>query len=137
MELLTDPHAWLAFLTLSALEIVLGIDNVVFISILVSRMDEKRGKAVRQFGLLLALVMRIIMLFGLTWLISLTGSRRHCSWQFVFMARLILIAGGLFLIAKATHEIHREIEPASEDTNAATAVADKAFGLVVRPGGCH
>jgi predicted tellurium resistance membrane protein TerC len=131
MELLTDPHAWLAFLTLSALEIVLGIDNVVFISILVSRMDAKRGKAVRQFGLLLALVMRIIMLFGLTWLISLrdpvaTVLGNSFSWH-----DLILIAGGLFLIAKATHEIHREIEPASEDTNAATAVAGKAIGLVV------
>ncbi len=87
MELLTDPHAWLAFLTLSALEIVLGIDNVVFISILVSRMDAKRGKAVRQFGLLLALVMRIIMLFGLTWLISLRDPVATVLGQFLFMAR--------------------------------------------------
>jgi predicted tellurium resistance membrane protein TerC len=131
MELLTDPHAWLAFLTLSALEIVLGIDNVVFISILVSRMDEKRGRAVRQFGLLLALIMRIIMLFGLTWLISLrdpvaTVLGNSFSWHDV-----ILIAGGLFLIAKATHEIHHEIEPTEEETHEAEAIAHKAFGLVV------
>ena len=131
MDLLTDPHAWLAFLTLSALEIVLGIDNVVFISILVSRMNEKRGRAVRQFGLFLALVMRIVMLFGLTWLISLTHPiatifGHPFSWHDV-----ILIAGGLFLIAKATHEIHREIEPTDEEAHEAAAVAEKAFGLVV------
>ena len=116
MELLTDPHAWLAFLTLSALEIVLGIDNVVFISILVSRMEEKRGRRFAQFGLLLALVMRIVMLFGLTWLISLrdpvaTLLGNSFSWH-----DLILIVGGLFLIAKATHEIHREIEPTRKRT---------------------
>jgi predicted tellurium resistance membrane protein TerC len=131
MELLTDPHAWLAFLTLSALEIILGIDNVVFISILVSRMDAQRGRAVRQFGLLLALVMRILMLLGLTWLIGLTQPVATVLGNSFSWHDLILIGGGLFLIAKATHEIHREIEPAEEDTNAAAAVAERAFGLVV------
>ena len=131
MDLLTDPHAWLAFLTLSALEIVLGIDNVVFISILVSRMNEKRGRAVRQFGLLLALIMRIVMLFGLTWLIGLTQPIATILGHPFSWHDLILIFGGLFLIAKATHEIHREVEPAEEETHEPAAAAQKAFGLVV------
>ena len=131
MDLLTDPHAWLAFLTLSALEIVLGIDNVVFISILVSRLEERRAKMVRQFGLLLALIMRIVMLFGLTWLIGLrtpvaTTFGMSFSWHDV-----ILIGGGLFLIAKATHEIHNEIEPREEAAPGTAAVVERAFGLVV------
>src|SRR6478735_2966361 len=129
MELLTDPHAWLAFLTLSALEIVLGIDNVVFISILVSRMDEKRGRTVRQFGLMLALVMRIVMLFGLTWLMSLrdpvaTILGNSFSWHDV-----ILIAGGLFLIAKATHEIHAEVE--ADESGDPAARIHAAFMMIV------
>jgi predicted tellurium resistance membrane protein TerC len=131
MALLTDPNAWLAFLTLSALEIVLGIDNVVFISILVSRMEERRGRAVRQFGLLLALVLRILMLFGLTWLIGLTHPVATVFGHSFSWHDIILIAGGLFLIAKATHEIHREIEPTEEEANEPVAVAEKAFGLVV------
>jgi len=131
IELLTDPHAWLAFVTLSALEIVLGIDNVVFISILVSRMNPQRSRAVRQFGLLLALAMRILMLFGLTWLMSLTHPvatilDHPFSWH-----DMILIGGGLFLIAKATHEIHGEIEPSEEQASGATAAAERGFGLVV------
>ena len=130
MDLLTDPHAWLAFLTLSALEIVLGIDNVVFISILVSRLEERRARMVRQFGLLLALIMRILMLFGLTWLIGLrepvaTIVDLSFSWH-----DIILIGGGLFLIAKATHEIHREIDPDEDDAGAGD-IAQRAIGMVV------
>ena len=121
-----------AFVTLSALEIVLGIDNVVFISILVSRMEPKRSRpAVRQFGLLLALIMRIMMLFGLTWLIGLTTPVVSIFGQSFSWHDIILIGGGLFLIAKATHEIHREIEPIEEEPAAANAVAERAFGLIV------
>ena len=114
LELLYDPNAWAALVTLTALEIVLGIDNIVFISVLVSRCSPQEAKRARQIGLSLALVFRIILLFGLTWLMQLTypvfsAFGRAFSWQ-----DIILIAGGLFLIGKATHEIHAEVEAEDE-----------------------
>jgi predicted tellurium resistance membrane protein TerC len=110
MELLTSPEAWAALLTLTALEIVLGIDNVIFISVIVSRIPPAQAKRARQIGLLLALVFRIILLSVLVWLIGLTEpvvtvTNVELSWR-----DIILIAGGTFLIAKATHEIHAEVE---------------------------
>ena len=110
MELLTSPEAWAALLTLTALEIVLGIDNVIFISVIVSRIPPDQAKRARQIGLLLALVFRIILLSVLVWLIGLTEPvvtvrDVELSWR-----DIILIAGGAFLIAKATHEIHAEVE---------------------------
>src|SRR5215217_3059526 len=110
MELLTSPEAWAALLTLTALEIVLGIDNVIFISVVVVSFTHKQAKRARQIGLLLALVFRIILLSLLVWLIGLTEpivivKDVELSWR-----DIILIAGGAFLIAKATHEIHAEVE---------------------------
>jgi predicted tellurium resistance membrane protein TerC len=110
MELLTSPEAWAALLTLTALEIVLGIDNVIFISVIVSRIPPAQAKRARQIGLLLALVFRIVLLSVLVWLIGLTEPivivrSVELSWR-----DIILIAGGAFLIAKATHEIHAEVE---------------------------
>jgi predicted tellurium resistance membrane protein TerC len=110
MELLTSPEAWAALLTLTALEIVLGIDNVIFISVIVSRIPPVQAKRARQIGLLLALVFRIILLSVLVWLIGLTEPvvtvrNVEFSWR-----DIILIGGGAFLIAKATHEIHGEVE---------------------------
>jgi predicted tellurium resistance membrane protein TerC len=110
MELLTSPEAWLALLTLTALEIVLGIDNVIFISVIVSRIPPAQAKRARQIGLLLALVFRIVLLSVLVWLIGLTEPiltvrSVELSWR-----DIILIGGGAFLIAKATHEIHAEVE---------------------------
>jgi predicted tellurium resistance membrane protein TerC len=131
MELLFDPNAWLAFATLSALEIVLGIDNVVFISILVSRLEPTRGRTVRQFGLLLALVMRILMLFGLTWLIGLTAPVATVFGQSFSWHDVILIGGGLFLIAKATHEIHGEIEVKESSAAGVAKGAEQTFALIV------
>jgi predicted tellurium resistance membrane protein TerC len=114
LDLLTNPDAWIAFATLTALEIVLGIDNVVFISVLVSRLEPARGARVRQLGLALALVFRIALLFALNWvmgptqpIVTLWGNA--FSWNDV-----ILIAGGVFLIAKATHEMHAEVESGAE-----------------------
>ncbi len=108
--LLSDPNAWAAFLTLSALEIVLGIDNLVFISLLVARLPRKQAGAVRKIGLSLAFIFRILLLGGLTSIMGLTRPVFALS-GFDFSWRdLILIAGGLFLIAKATHEIHGEVE---------------------------
>src|SRR5438270_7270837 len=129
LELLTDPNAWAALVTLTALEIVLGIDNIVFISVLVSRCSPREAKRARQIGLSLALVFRVVLLFGLTWLMRLTYPvvslfGRDFSWHDV-----ILIAGGLFLIAKATHEIHAEVE--AEERDDPTAKAYAAFSMIV------
>jgi predicted tellurium resistance membrane protein TerC len=132
LDLLTDPNAWAALVTLSALEIVLGIDNVVFISILVSRVDPAYVTRARQIGLGLALIFRILLLFTLTWLIGLTEPLftvlgRGFSWR-----DLILIVGGLFLIAKATHEMHAEIEGADDEGDGATpGVVHASFSLVI------
>jgi len=113
-ELLTDPSTWLALLTLTAMEIVLGIDNVVFISVLVSRLPKGAADRARRIGLLLALGFRIALLLVLTWLIGLTapvisGHGLDISWK-----DIILIAGGLFLLYKATHEMHKAVEEGGE-----------------------
>ena len=115
LTLLTDPHAWAALVTLTALEIILGIDNLVFISVLTSRLDAAKARRARQIGLSLAFIFRVIMLFGLTWLMGLsepivTIFKMGISWR-----DIILIGGGLFLIAKATHEIHAEVEAREDD----------------------
>ena len=123
IELLTSPEAWAALLTLTALEIVLGIDNVIFISVVVSVIPEEQANRARQIGLALALLFRILLLSLLVWLIGLTQDvftayRVTFSWRDV-----ILIAGGLFLIAKATHEIHREVEARDDESPAAPGKA--------------
>jgi predicted tellurium resistance membrane protein TerC len=131
MELLTSPEAWAALLTLTALEIVLGIDNVIFISVIVSRIPPEQAKRARQIGLLLALVFRIVLLTMLVWLIGLTEpvitvKNVAFSWR-----DIILIGGGAFLIAKATHEIHAEVEAREAETEAGTGSASKAFFWVI------
>lgn len=114
MELLFSPVAWAALLTLTALEVVLGIDNVIFISVIVSRIPEPQRRRARQIGLALALVFRILLLSLLVWLIGLTQPVLTVG-GFAFSWRdIILIGGGLFLIAKATHEIHGEVEAPAE-----------------------
>src|SRR5215467_10196614 len=115
VSLLTDPNAWLALATLAVLEIVLGIDNLVFISVLTSRLDAHRARRARQIGLSLAFVFRVIMLFGLTWLMRLTYSLFTIFGVAISWRDIILIGGGLFLIAKTTHEIHNEVEPRDEE----------------------
>jgi predicted tellurium resistance membrane protein TerC len=110
IELLTSPEAWAALLTLTALEIVLGIDNVIFISVVVSGIPNEQAKRARQIGLALALVFRVVLLSLLVWLIGLTRDVFTVRGVTFSWRDIILIAGGLFLIAKATHEIHREVE---------------------------
>ena len=110
IELLTSPEAWAALLTLTALEIVLGIDNVIFISVVVSGIPEEQAKRARQIGLAMALIFRIVLLSLLVWLIGLTSDVLTIRSQTFSWRDIILIGGGLFLIAKATHEIHREVE---------------------------
>jgi predicted tellurium resistance membrane protein TerC len=130
LELLLDPHAWAALVTLTVLEIVLGIDNVVFISILVSRCPPEMALRARQIGLALAFVFRVVMLFGLTWLMKLTEPVFTVIISFSWRD-LILIGGGLFLIAKATHEIHGEVEAEHNGPATPAAVAAQSFFWVI------
>jgi predicted tellurium resistance membrane protein TerC len=115
IELLTSPEAWAALLTLTALEIVLGIDNVIFLSVIVARIPERQAKRARQIGLALALVFRILLLSLLVWLIGLTQDLLTVEGVAFSWRDIILIGGGLFLIGKATHEIHAEVEPRDEE----------------------
>jgi predicted tellurium resistance membrane protein TerC len=117
MEMLSDPHAWIAFLTLSALEIVLGIDNIIFISILVSRLPPERREAARITGLALAMLTRIALLFSIVWLTRLTKPLVTVPiLGFEFSGRdIILLLGGLFLLAKSVTEIHETLEGAANE----------------------
>jgi len=128
IELLTSPEAWAALLTLTALEIVLGIDNVIFISVIVSRIPEAQARRARQIGLALALVFRIVLLSLLVWLIGLTEAIITVRGMAFSWRDLILIGGGLFLISKATHEIHQEVEAGEDDDRASDR---SAFMLVI------
>ncbi|MEO6782148.1 MAG: TerC family protein [Bradyrhizobium sp.] len=110
IALWSSPEAWAALLTLTALEIVLGIDNVIFLSVVVSRIPPAQAKRARQIGLLLALLFRILLLSLLVWLIGLTQAVLSVQGIALSWRDIILIGGGLFLIAKATHEIHAEVE---------------------------
>jgi len=105
-----DPHAWVGFATLLALEIVLGIDNVVFISILAGKLPASQQAKARFLGLGLAMLMRIALLFSIAWVIRLTAPLFTIFNQEISGRDLILIGGGFFLIAKSTHEIHQKLE---------------------------
>jgi predicted tellurium resistance membrane protein TerC len=135
-QLVTSLGAWAALVSLAALEIVLGIDNVIFISILVSRLDARRGETARRLGLALALIFRVALLFALTSLLGLSATA-FVLWGNPFSWRdLILILGGLFLIAKATHELHAQIEGQREGANpaggwASAPAARASMALVV------
>jgi predicted tellurium resistance membrane protein TerC len=117
IELLTSPEAWAALLTLTALEIVLGIDNVIFLSVIVSRIPRAQANRARQIGLALALVFRILLLSLLVWLIGLTQDVISVKGIAFSWRDIILVGGGLFLIAKATHEIHAEVEARDEEND--------------------
>ena len=110
MEWVSDPHAWIAFLTLVALEIVLGIDNIIFISILSGKLPAEQQARARFIGLGLALILRVILLFSLSWVIGLTAPLFTVLNQEISGRDLILAAGGLFLLGKATFEIHESLE---------------------------
>ena len=131
IELLLDPNAWAALVTLTVLEIVLGIDNVIFISVLVSRCSVKDAKRARQIGLSLALIFRIILLFALTWLMGLTKPLVTVFGIEISWRDIILIGGGFFLIAKATHEIHAEVEARDEPVEEGAPRAYSSFFWVV------
>ncbi|UGV28995.1 TerC family protein [Rhodopseudomonas boonkerdii] len=129
IELFSSPEAWAALLTLTALEIVLGIDNVIFLSVLVARLPPDQAKRARQIGLALALIFRIALLSILVWLIGLTAPVITALGLALSWRDLILIGGGLFLIAKATHEIHAEVEAREGHTDEKQAA--NAFAWVI------
>ena len=110
MEMLTDPQVWLAFVTLTALEVVLGIDNIIFISILVSRLPKHQQARGRTIGLGLAMLTRILLLLSITWVMGLSADLFSVAAVGVSGRDLILIGGGLFLLAKSTLEIHHSLE---------------------------
>jgi predicted tellurium resistance membrane protein TerC len=131
IELLTSTEAWAALLTLTALEIVLGIDNVIFLSVSVSGIPPAQAKRARQIGLALALAFRILLLCVLVWLIGLTATLFTISGAAFSWRDLILIGGGLFLIAKATHEIHNEVE-AGDEANDENRRSSAFFWVIVQ-----
>jgi len=130
LELLTDPHAWASFIALSAMEIVLGIDNIVFISVMVQRLPPEQRLWARRIGLGLALVFRVIMLGGIVWFIHMTTpifsiGEYQFSWR-----DLVLFAGGLFLLVKGTREIHENIE--GEEENARNVFSSSMTSAIVQ-----
>ncbi|MDH4100940.1 MAG: TerC family protein [Nitrospirota bacterium] len=128
MELLLDPAAWMAFATLTLLEIVLGVDNIIFISILVGRLPADRRDLARRVGLGLAMGTRIALLLSLAWVMSLTAPFFTVLNQEISGRDIILLAGGLFLLAKSTREIHLGLEGEEEGGH---AVAAASFGAII------
>ena len=128
LELLTDPQAWIALATLLALEIVLGVDNVVFISILAGKLPASQQRRARTTGLALALVTRILLLLSLSWIIKLTAPLFAVLGHEISGRDLILIVGGLFLLGKSTHEMHQRLEGAE---GAASARVGPSFAAVI------
>ena len=130
MEWLTDPHAWIGLLTLTVLEIVLGIDNIIFISILSGKLPASQQAKARQIGLALAMIMRILLLLSLAWIIGLTKPLFSLIGFDVTGRAIILIGGGLFLIAKSVHEIHNKLE--GEDEHGKVPVAPSMRSVLIQ-----
>ncbi|WP_396209815.1 TerC family protein [Flavobacterium sp.] len=135
MEVFLNPDAWIALLTLTFLEIILGIDNIIFISIVTGKLPEKKRKKATQLGLFLAMFMRIALLFGITILIAMKAP--WFSFDFGWFSAditgqaLILLLGGLFLIYKSTKEIHEKVDHKGEEEKSIKTNAAKSFGSVI------
>ena len=127
MEWLTNPQAWIALVTLTALEIVLGIDNIIFISVLVSRLPHKKRNKARVLGLGLAMLTRIALLLSITWVMKLTAPLFSVYAQEISGRDVILIVGGLFLLWKSTLEIHKSLEGEGETRGAKAAAGFAAI----------
>ena len=130
MEWLADPQAWVAFFTLLALEIVLGIDNIIFISILSGKLPAEQQPRARYIGLGLALLIRVALLFSLSWVIGLKEPLFSVVNQEISGRDLILIAGGLFLLGKATYEIHDSLE--GEQGHASKGVGSSFISVIIQ-----
>jgi predicted tellurium resistance membrane protein TerC len=130
MEWLSDPSVWIAFLTLTLLELVLGIDNIVFISILSGKLPVEQQSRARYIGLALALIMRVLLLFSLTWVIGLTAPLFTVFGQEISGRDLVLLIGGMFLLGKSTHEIHGSLE--GEEGHRSTKVYPSFISVLVQ-----
>ncbi|MFK7050501.1 MULTISPECIES: TerC family protein [Flavobacterium] len=135
MEILFNPDAWIALLTLTFLEIILGIDNIVFLSIVSGKLKEEEQPKARRIGLLLAMAFRIVLLFGITWVLSLQEVLFHIDWGW-FQAgitgqSLIIFGGGLFLLYKSVSEIHHKLEGEEEGEkgNASNSLSAAVFQI--------
>ncbi len=129
MDALLNPEIWIALATLTALELVLGIDNIIFISILAGRLPPEQRNKARRLGIAAAAITRLALLFAIAWIIGLTAPLFSLFGQAFSWRDLILVGGGLFLIAKATHEIHQKLEGAGGEHNLARAAT--SFGGVI------
>ena len=127
-EWLASPEAWVALVTLTALEIVLGIDNIIFISILVGRLPEAQRNFARRMGLGLAMLTRLGLLFSISWVMSLTEPWFEVFGNVISGRDVVLIGGGLFLLAKATHEIHNSVEGLDDEGHKVVA---NSMGMVL------
>ena len=130
MEWLTDPQLWIALVTLTALEVVLGIDNIIFISILAGKLPGNQQGRARTLGLGLAMLMRIALLFSLTWIMRLTFPLFSLFGNEISGRDIILILGGLFLLAKSTYEIHDKLE--GEEGHSSARVASSFAGVIIQ-----
>ena len=130
MDWITQPETWIAFLTLVALELVLGVDNVIFISILASKLPQEQQQSARRTGIMLAVITRILLLLSLSWIISLEEDILPLG-SFHFSGRdLVLIAGGLFLLWKSVHEIHQKLE--GEEGESAAKVQAQFWSVIIQ-----
>jgi predicted tellurium resistance membrane protein TerC len=130
VEWITETQTWIAFVTLTGLELVLGIDNIVFISILAGKLPPTEQKKAQLVGLFLAMFIRVALLFSLSWIIRLTAPLFAVLGQEISGRDLILIVGGLFLLAKSTHEIHQKLE--GEEGRASARVAPSFVSVIVQ-----
>jgi predicted tellurium resistance membrane protein TerC len=131
-EWIASPEAWIALGTLAALEIVLGIDNIIFLSILVARLPEKQRAFARRLGLGLAMFARLALLFSISWVMGLTETWFTVLNHDISGRDVILIGGGLFLLAKSTQEIHHSLEGAQQDPSAPTVVANNLMMVLIQ-----
>jgi len=130
MEWINDPQAWIALLTLTILEIVLGIDNIIFISILAGKLPGEQQKKARNLGLAMAMIMRVLLLLSIAWIVKLTAPLFTVMNQAISGRDLILLVGGLFLLFKATHEIHDKLE--GEEGTATKRVAPSMTSVILQ-----
>ncbi len=130
MDWLTDPQAWIGLVTLTALEVVLGIDNIIFISILSGKLPHAQQPKARRMGLAAAMITRILLLFSLSWIMRLTAPLFSIASVELSGRDLILIIGGLFLLAKSTHEIHTKLE--GKEGEASARVPPSFTGVIVQ-----
>lgn len=130
MDWITQPETWIAFLTLVALELVLGVDNVIFISILAGKLPQDQQQRARTTGILLAVITRVLLLLSLSWIIGLTEPLFKVLSFEISGRDLVLIIGGLFLLWKSVHEIHQKLE--GEEGRASTKVAAAFWSVIVQ-----